>query len=148
MAVISRKQLDEVKLKTELVDVPEWRTPDMALDDMPQVWVRELMADERNLYESAMFTMQGAGKKAQPVMNIRGATARLAQMGMVDENGAQLFGSGKADLEAIGKLPAAGLERVCDVIMRLSGITSEDEKELEKLAANFQKTEINASGTS
>jgi len=148
MAVVTRKQLDEVKLKKELVDVPEWRTPDMAPDDVPQVWVRELMADERNLYESAMFKMEGAGKKATPHMNIRGATVRLAQMGMINPDGSQLYSASRADTEAIGKLPAAGLERVCSVIMRLSGITDEDEKELERLAANFQKKEINVSGTS
>jgi hypothetical protein len=148
MAVVTRKQLDEVQLKTELVDVPEWRTPDMAPDDVPQVWTRELMADERNLYESAMFKLEGAGKKATPSMNIRGATVRLAQMGMINADGSQLYSASRVDTEAIGKLPAAGLERVCSVIMRLSGITDEDEKELEKLAANFQKAEINVSGIS
>lgn len=148
MALITRQQLDSVKLRTQLVDVPEWRTPTMGIDEMPQVLVRELMGNERDDYEASLLTMRGAGKKMQQELHLKNARAKLAQKGMINEDGTPLYRNTPGDISAIGSLPAKGLERVCDAIMELSGINADDEEELTGAAANFPNGETNGFGTS
>lgn len=147
MALITRKQLDEVKLRTQIVDVPEWRTPDMSPDEVPQVMVRELMGNERDDYEASLLTMRGKGKNLTQELTLKNARAKLAVMAMIDEDGTPLYKNAPADIAAIGKLPAKGLERVVDAIMELSGINADEENQLEEAAANFPNGETNGFGT-
>lgn len=147
MAVITRSQLDEVKLRTQLIDVPEWRTIDMPIDEMPQVLVRELMGNERDDYEASLLTMRGKGKQMTQELHLKNARAKLAVMGMINADGTPMYKNTPQDIAAIGRLPAKGLERVVDAIMELSGINEDEEKQLEEAAANFTNGETNGFGT-
>lgn len=146
MALITRTQLDDVRLRTETVDVPEWRTAGMPAEEMPQVMVRELMGNERDEYEASLLTMRGTGKKMQQELHLRNARAKLAVMGLINPDGTSMFKNTPADIAFVGKLPAKGLERVVDAIMRLSGINEDDEDKLTEAVANFPNGEINGSG--
>src|ERR1051325_3767009 len=144
MALMSRKQVDSVQLRTTIVDVPEWRTSDMLPEEMPQVLVRGLMGDERDTYEQALLRFSGTGKKTTQTYTLDGARARLAAMGLLNPDGSQMYNwRNKQDLIELGKKPADGLEKVIDAIRELSGITTDEEhaeEQLEDNAANFQST--------
>lgn len=146
MAFLNRAQLDRIELRTQIIDVPEWRTPEMPPDETPQVLIRELMGSERDEYEASLLTMRGTGKKMQQEYTLKNARAKLAVKAMIDATGAQLYSNTAADIAAIGKLPARGLERIVDAIIALSGLR-EDDAELEERAANFPNGETAAFGT-
>jgi len=147
MALISRKQLDTVQLRTQIVDVPEWATPDMPAGEVPQVMVRELMGNERDAYEASLLTMRGSGKNMQQELHLQNARAKIAVMGLINEDGTPMYKNNAAEIAALGKLPAKGLERVVDAIMALSGINDDTEEGLEEAAANFPNGETNGFGT-
>jgi len=147
MALISRKQLDTVQLRTQIVDVPEWATPDMPPGEVPQVMVRELMGNERDAYEASLLTMRGSGKNMQQELHLQNARAKIAVMGLINEDGTPMYKNNAAEIAALGKLPAKGLERVVDAIMALSGINDDTEEGLEEAAANFPNGETNGFGT-
>lgn len=105
-AILSAADLD-----TEDVDVPEWGGT---------VRVRGLSGAERDKLEARY-----AGSKSPD--NFR---AHMAAACMVDEDGKRLFRS-DAEVKRLGERSAAALTRVCDVAMRLSGMTEDDARELE-----------------
>lgn len=147
MALITRKQLDTVQLRTQIVDVPEWATPDMKPGDVPQVMIRELMGNERDAYEASLITMRGSGKNTTQELHLQNARAKIAVMGLINADGTQMYKNNPVDIAALGKLPAKGLERVVDAIMLLSGITEDTQEGIEEAAANFPNGEINGFGT-
>lgn len=103
------------KLKVERVRVPEFGG---------DVLVRELTARQRDEFDES--NIKGRGKNMQVVLkNMR---AKLVARSVVDEDGRQVFT--EADIEAMGELPAAGLEKIFAVAQRLNGITQEDVDEL------------------
>jgi len=152
MGLMSRKQVDDVQLRTKIVDVPEWRTNGMIPDEMPQVLVRGLMGNERDAYEQTLMQFSGTGKKTTQTYNLQGARARLAAMGLLNPDGTQMYDwRNKVDLNELGKKPADGLEKVIDAIRELSGIVTDDDQakeQLEETAANFQNGQMIVSGSS
>lgn len=147
MALITRKQLDNVQLRTQIVDVPEWATPDMPPGEVPQVMVRELTGAERDAYEASLITMRGTGKNTTQELHLQNARAKVAVMGLINEDGTPMYRNSPADIAALGKLPAKGLEKVVDAIMALSGINDDSEEGLEQAAANFPNGETNGFGS-
>lgn len=151
MALMTRKQVDEVQLRTKIVDVPQWRTSDMLPDEMPQVLVRGLMGNERDEYEQTLMRFSGSGKKTTQSYDLKGARARLAAMGLLNPDGTNMYNwRNNADLAELGKKPADGLEKVIDAIRELSGIVTDDEQaqeQLEETAANFTNGVMSVSGT-
>ena len=85
------------------------------------VHVRVMTGLERDGFESAYLASKAAGKP-----NIRGAMAAYT---VVDDQGQRLFTD--ADAEALGKLPAAELDRVFAIAQRLNKIDEKDVAELE-----------------
>src|ERR1051325_781183 len=152
MPLMTRRQVSEVKLRTRIVDVPTWRTPDIASDEMPQVLVRGLMGDERDIYEQSLMRVSGMGKKTTQQFTLKGARARLAAMGLLNPDGSQMYDvNNHSDLKELGSKPADGLEAVIDAIMELSAIAKEEdaaEAQIEENAANFPSMVVNGSGTS
>lgn len=146
MALITRTQLESVQLRTRIVDVPEWATPDMPAGEVPQVMVRELMGSERDDYEASLLRMTGSGKKMQQELTLKNARAKVAVMGMINPDGTPMYKNNPADIAALGKLPAKGLEKVVDAIMALSGINDDTEDGLQAAAANFPNGETNGFG--
>lgn len=104
-----------VKLRTEVLDVPEWDG---------QVTVREMTGTERDRLEADI-----SQKKQTAMANLR---ARVVAMCCVDENGAALFTD--ADAAELGKLSAAALDRVFWAAMRLSRMNAGD---VDALKENF-----------
>lgn len=147
MALITRAQLDKVELRTQIVDVPEWATPDMKPGDVPQVMVRELMGNERDAYEASLITMRGSGKNTTQELHLQNARSKIAVMGLINADGTPMYKNNPADIAALGKLPAKGLERVVDAIMALSGINEDTQEGIEQAAANFPNGETNGFGT-
>jgi len=101
-------------LESELVSVPEWGG---------EVRVRAMTGAERDRLEIACAQRRKAGKSTR-------FRASLAVVTVCDDNLHPIFVAD--DAEIIDKMPAAGLGRVADVAMRLSGISEEDAEDLEK----------------
>lgn len=101
-------------LPRELLSVPEWGG---------EVYVRGMTGAERDKLEFKLAQRRKAGKSTR-------FRASLAVATVCDENWNPIFGP--EDVDAIDSMPAAGLGRVADVAMRLSGIGAEDAEELEK----------------
>ncbi|MFI6105846.1 hypothetical protein [Streptomyces sp. NPDC051310] len=109
--------LDAEDLSTEDVDVPEWGGT---------VRVRALSGTERDKIEASMVSASGTSLNTEKLAGFR---ARLAAAAIVDENGKRMFRS-EAETRRLGEKSATALQRVCDVAMRLSGLTEEDQAEL------------------
>jgi len=116
--ILSREQiLAATQLPEETVAVPEWGG---------SVIVRGLTGAQRDHYESTLLIQRGTSRE----FNLRNARAKLVAMVCVDEAGKKLFTG--ADVEALGQLSAAALNRVWDAGRRLSGLGDEDVEELVK----------------
>ncbi len=99
-------------LPREPVDIPEWKD---GAGKPIKVWVRPMMADERDSYEAELLRAQKEG--AAGVSNVRG---RYLARCTLDEQGARVFEDG--DAEWIGQKSARAVERIFDVIIKLSGL--------------------------
>ena len=108
-------------LKTADVEVPEWNGV---------VRVRALRGVDRDLFEQSLINTDDEDEegKVKTKVNMLGMRARLVALGAVDGEGVLLFS--EADAEKLGYKSAAALERVCDEVMRLSGM---NKSEVEKL---------------
>ncbi|MHC3391293.1 hypothetical protein ACLQ2E_17835 [Streptomyces lavendulocolor] len=109
--------LDAEDLDYEDVPVPEWGGT---------VRVRGLSGTDRDKIEASMANSAGT---ALAVDKLAGFRARLAAAAIVDENGKRMFRS-EAETRRLGEKSATALQRVCDVAMRLSGLTEDDQAEL------------------
>lgn len=58
MALLSRTQLDDIKLKVETFDVPEWGG---------SVLIREMTGTERDAYEESIFGNKAPKKRQRSV---------------------------------------------------------------------------------
>ena len=146
MPILKRTELDQLKLKTQVVDVPEWTTASMvALGEIAQVIVRELTGAERDHYEAGLMVIKAQGKNVQRSLNLQNARARLVGLIMVDEEGNRLYKDN--ELHLLGKLPGAGLDRVFDAARSLSGITDDEQAQLEGNAEDFTQAVTNGSGS-
>jgi hypothetical protein len=110
--------LSKTELATEVVDVPEWGG---------QVVVRELTGAERDAWEGAFLDPETRDVKTDYMVNAR---ARLVALAVVDEDGERVFHD--EDVEKIGKLSGAALDRIFSVASRMSGLSRSDLAELEK----------------
>lgn len=105
-------------LRTEEVPVPEWGG---------SVLVRELRGRERDEWEASLAVMRGKAM-VPDVANMR---AKLVARSVVGEDGEPVFT--QQDVNALGELSAAALNRVFEVASKLSGL---DEKDLEEMSGN------------
>jgi hypothetical protein len=113
------KIIASAQRKTEEFEVPEWGG---------SVLLRELTGRERDKFESSMVERRGNNIR-QNFDNLR---ARLISICVVNEQGELLFN--KADLNRLGDMPAAGLDRVFAKCQELNGLT---QKDVEDLAEGF-----------
>lgn len=119
-------------LPTEVVEVPEWGG---------SVLVRGLTGVERDSYDAQSWRERelAQGDTGAILSNFR---ARLVARAIVDASGNRLFSDN--DAVALGRKSAAALERVHDVVQRLSGM---DAEEVDKLAADLKAGPSAASGS-
>lgn len=100
---------------TEPVDVPEWGG---------KVNVRSLTGRELDHYNSNIRKQVGNQVVMQP--NPR---AKLVALALVDDAGERLFAD--KDVEALGRKNSKVIDRLWDVAARLSGLTDEEQDEIE-----------------
>jgi len=127
MAILTRLQLDDIKLRTKQLTVVEWGG---------DIIIRELTGTERDAYETSIFGTTAPVKGKDRQLNLANARARLVALCLIDENGARLYKDNEVYL--LGKLPASGLDKVYDECRILSGITDEDNQEIEQAIKNSQ----------
>lgn len=120
MPYLTREQILATEdIQREEVSVPEWGGT---------VLVRGLTGAERDRYEASLISMKGSSAS----LKLENARARLVAIGVIDENGNRVFTT--KDVEALGAKSGHALERVADVIQRLSGLSGAD---LSQLTQNF-----------
>jgi hypothetical protein len=107
-------------LKTEEVDVSDTVWGGVVL-------VRELRGRERDEWEASLAVQRGK----QMVPDVANMRAKLVARSVVGEDGEPLFS--QQDVNALGELSAAALDRVFEVAARLSGL---EEKDLEEMQGN------------
>ena len=111
--MLTRDQiLSSGKLKTEVVDIPEWGG---------EVTVTELTGRERDAWEASIMS---DGDK----VNMENVRAKLAVRTVVGKNSKRVFTD--EDIEVVGNLSAAALSKIFNVASRLSGLTTSDVEEL------------------
>lgn len=113
-------------LPRETVPVDEWEAD-------ASVLVRGLMGDERDSYEQSLAKVRRVGKKTEITPTLDNIKARLCVIAIIDEEGNRVFTD--VDAKALGQKSALVLNRIVDVIERLSGMTKED---LEELTGNLE----------
>jgi len=96
--------LAKVTLKTEKILVEEWGG---------DVLISEMSGFSRDSWEQAISEKDGSGRLVSP-------RSKLVLFTVVDEAGNRIFKDD--DIQAIGKLSAAALEKVCAVSMRLNAL--------------------------
>ena len=124
MALLSRVQLlsKSVLLKEKVV-------LDEATDEY--VFVRQMTAHEKSIWEISQVKKSGQGKKTQYDVTLDDYRAKLAVVTVCDEEGNLLFKP--ADYEELSfNISAAKLEKIADVAQRLNAITEEDREEMVK----------------
>lgn len=77
-------------------------------------------------------------------LNLANTRARLVAFCLIDENGARLYKDN--EVYALGKLPAAGLNRIYDRCCEISGVTEKDKDEIENAVKNSQSGQSDDSG--
>ena len=114
--LLSRSEiLTKTELARELVHVPAWGG---------SIYLRALRADERDEYEQSLMVRRGKTVE----MRMRGARAKLVVACAVDSQGVNIFTPD--DVESVGSLDAATLDRLFEIASRLSGLREEDVQEL------------------
>lgn len=105
----------------EEVSVPEWRL---------RVIVRGMTGSERDAFEQTI--VHGRGRDRE--LNLNNARARFVSRCIVHpDTHKRLFTP--QQVEGLGRKSSSALQRVYEVAMRLSGLTEDDVKDLEK---NFE----------
>ena len=122
MTFLTRDEiLSAGSLATEVVEVPELKG---------EVMVRELTAEQRDLFQASMIEISTSGKGAEiKSVRLENATARLVALSIVDpETHESMFTF--EDVELLGKQSSKALNRIYGVAQRLSALSDEDMKEL------------------
>jgi hypothetical protein len=107
------------------IDVPEW---DMIGDD--GVLLEAMNGTARDDYEAGIVGNR-AGKDRR--LNLGNLRARLVARCMIEDDGSPVYDYRKPqDIDELGALDAAGLDRCFKACQELNGITDEDVETLEK----------------
>lgn len=133
--ILTRAKLDELKLRTKVVRVESWGG---------EVMIRELTGTDRDKYEAGIFGNTIPKKGQAKELNLQNARAKLVALCLIDENGQLLYKENEVYL--LGRLNAVGLDFVYDECRKLSGITDEDDKELEQAIKNSPAVQNGGSG--
>ncbi len=122
---LSRDQiLQALDVVYEEVPVPEWGGT---------VMVKSLSGTERDRLEATI--VQQTGRKT--TMNLQNIRAKFVAWAVVDPQTHQRIFS-DADVMALGQKNAAALQRVFNVVQRLSGLSDEDLEGMTKNSSNGQ----------
>jgi hypothetical protein len=132
VALLSRTAILAAEdIQYELVEVPEWGGT---------VRVRSLTGTERDQYDAESWSMTHGGKDAQAALT--DFRVRRVARAIVDEDGASMFGA--ADIAALGRKNGAVIDRLDDVVTRLSGM---DDKAVKAALEALKDAPSGGSGT-
>ena len=98
----------------EYVDVPEWGGG--------RIRVRSLTGSDRDAYDAESWA-QGQKSPSDTAAPLRDFRIRRVARAIVDEDGAPVFSP--ADVKALGEKNARAIDRIDDVVARLSGLDNE-----------------------
>lgn len=124
--VLSRADLvavrEAARARIEEFDVPEWGGV---------VKLRVMTGTERDAYEAEIVGTRGGKDRRLNLFNLR---ARLVARCLLGEDDAPLFDWRKpADIDELGAMDAAGLDRVFKRVQEMNGLT---EKDIDDLTGN------------
>lgn len=127
--LLTRKELlSFVETQYEVVDLSEeMKRPGASIR------VRSLTATERDAFESSLIT----GKGRHTRTDTRNLRAKLVALTAVNDDNSRMFTM--KDVDSLGRVNAAVVDKVYGVAARLSGIT---EKDVEELAGNFESDQL------
>ncbi len=123
-AFIAAASKAAANLPREKVDLPE-----LALDG--DVYIRATSGRERDDFEESLRIKKGRNKGDTDLHNFR---AKLAVRCLVDEDGVRILEDDDASI--LGELPVSVLNRIMEVINRLSGTTPAEEEALGNASAS------------
>jgi hypothetical protein len=106
-------------LEKEAIDIPEWGG---------KVWIRTMMADERDSYEQEFVDLRRGYTKKGKMKSVR---AKFCALVLCDENMQRLFT--EEQVVALGEKSAKALDRVFEAGLKLNGFSQND---VEVLAGN------------
>jgi hypothetical protein len=127
-----RRKAARARLKREPAEAPELAE----LLDVPELFMCELTGRERDAHEASLWP---DGAKVACLTNVR---ARLVARCLVDESGQRVVL--EDDVEALGELSGALLDRLYDQARRLSGLRAGD---VEASQEALRKNAPGSSGT-
>ena len=126
--ILSREKILGAVGKREVRHVP---VPE--IEEGGEVIVQSMTGAERDRFESGLVIEGKNGKQKADLKNVR---ARLVAATVVDEKGRKLFTP--QDVEELGKISAAALDRIFEAARELSGMS---QKVVEELAENLDQTQ-------
>ncbi len=123
--LLSREQVfANTELQFQIVDVPEWKTETGA----SKIIVQELTSEARDLWETQTITrLEGNTLE----VNMQNARAKLVQLSVIDHTDGLLLFS-PDDVERLGRLSGAAMQRVFEVASKMSKLGKEDIEALVK----------------
>lgn len=92
-----------------------------------KVFVREMTGAEYDAYQTE--TLGRAGKDGK-LKNVNGLRAKLIQMCLLDEDGAQVYDA--KSIDEIQSLPTTVIDKICEVASRINNLNNESDEALEK----------------
>lgn len=97
----------------EYMDIPEWGG---------RIRVRSLSGRDRDAYDAEAYALSQASPN-DPSAALRDYRSRRVARAIVDEDGKRVFS--KADVDALSSKNASVIDRIDDVVTRLSGMDTE-----------------------
>jgi hypothetical protein len=126
MSSLTKEQIFAVRPRLEEIEVPEWGG---------SVFIRSV-----TLAEQARLADLGTKFEKAPVVDrMKNITLRLLQWAVSDAEGRPLFEA--RDLEELMNKPAGGSLRLQESILKLSGLTEEARRDLEKNSPSARNEE-------
>jgi hypothetical protein len=117
MSTIAERILQENDLRRELVPTPEWPGVD------GEVWARCLSGDELDQWE--IFLSANTDKESEQFRaDVKNVRAKLVALGACDRDGQPIFTA--QQVLALGRKNGVALDRLHDIILRLSGRRNRD----------------------
>lgn len=95
------------------------------------VFVRQMSAREKNVWEMSQMKKSGVGKATKYDITLDDYRAKLAVVTVCGEDGELLFKPDDYQMLSVN-ISAAKLEKIVDVAQRLNAITEEDREEIVK----------------
>lgn len=126
MARLTRADLkkQQAQRRTKVIDVPEWGG---------DVEIAAMTGTARDSYEADLINSRVARGAKEQRLNLQNIRARLVARCMINADGSYTYDyTNPGDIDELGSMDSAGLDRVFKECQVLNGITDEDVDALTK----------------